>query len=242
MPLPSRPFGHGASNLCGWSTPCTDAAQPATYSASAALPHTSNPRPQARPVTWPLTTGVILGVLLAVLVKPGPAQALQAQPFMLQGYSSTDLFAIQSLSLLSWVFLLLFPRWKLTRHVALVAPLIQAVLYTLVMRHLLLPALQSGANSLGMDFTSLAGIVKAFANKDAVFAGWLHYCAFDPLVGLCIVLDSQRLGIHHLLVVPCILLTMVAGPAGFLLYMVLRTVARPRGQGRSTLRRFLLDE
>lgn len=26
-----------------------------------------------------------------------------------------------------------------------------------------------------------------------VFAGWLHYCVFDPLVGLGEVLDSQKL-------------------------------------------------
>jgi hypothetical protein len=34
--------------------------------------------------------------------------------------------------------------------------------------------------------------------------------------------DAQRLGIHHLLVVPCLVLTFIFGPIGLLLYFVLR--------------------
>ena len=40
------------------------------------------------------------------------------------------------------------------------------------------------------DISHLEGIVALFTNKDAVFAGWLHYCVFDPMVGLGEVLDS----------------------------------------------------
>ena len=76
----------------------------------------------------------------------------------------------------------------------------------------------------GVDFTSLAGIMPGFAVADGAFAGWLHYCAFDPLVGLGIVLDAKRNGVPHLLCMPCLVATCLAGPLGFVSYMVLRTL------------------
>jgi hypothetical protein len=38
--------------------------------------------------------------------------------------------------------------------------------------------------------------------------------------------DARRVGLHHLLVVPCLLLTFFFGPAGLLLYLVLRFAVR----------------
>jgi len=54
---------------------------------------------------------------------------------------------------------------------------------------------------LSADLLSLDGIVTAFRNPDGVLAGWLHYCVFDPLVGLGEVLDSQQNKLPHFLVV-----------------------------------------
>lgn len=61
-----------------------------------------------------------------------------------------------------------------------------------------------------VDFSSLEGIRTMFADADACFAGWLHYCVFDPLIGFGEVLDSRQLKVPHLLVVPCLLMTMLA--------------------------------
>ena len=45
--------------------------------------------------------------------------------------------------------------------------------------------------------------------------------------------DAQRLGIPHLLVVPCLVLTFLFGPVGLLLYGIVRAVRT---------RRVLVDE
>ena len=57
----------------------------------------------------------------------------------------------------------------------------------------------------------------------------MHYLAFDLLIGTWEVRDAQERGIPHVFVVPCLFLTFMFGPAGWLLYLTLRSayVARP---------------
>ena len=74
------------------------------------------------------------------------------------------------------------------------------------------------------SFSSLQGVAALFANPWLLLAGWTHYLAFDLLVGVWEVRDSSARGIPHLMVLPCLLLTFLFGPAGWLLYLVLRRV------------------
>jgi len=53
-------------------------------------------------------------------------------------------------------------------------------------------------------------------------AGWIHYLAFDLMVGLFIVTDAARLGIAHWWLLPALFLTLMFGPAGLLLYFATR--------------------
>ena len=55
-----------------------------------------------------------------------------------------------------------------------------------------------------------------------ILAGWVHYLAFDFFIGCWMVIDAAERGIKHLLVVPCLVLTFMFGPAGLLLYVGLR--------------------
>ena len=73
-------------------------------------------------------------------------------------------------------------------------------------------------------FSSLDGVASLFANRWLLLAGWTHYLAFDLLVGVWEVHDSRERGIPHLLVVPCLALTFMFGPAGWLLYQLIRRV------------------
>jgi hypothetical protein len=73
-------------------------------------------------------------------------------------------------------------------------------------------------------FGSLTGVMELFTNKTAVTAGWIHYLAFDLLTGIWIKKNAQKYGIHHLILLPCLLLTFMLGPIGLLLYLVIRAV------------------
>jgi hypothetical protein len=77
-------------------------------------------------------------------------------------------------------------------------------------------------------FGSLADVSLIFQNPWVLLAGWIHYLAFDLFVGSWEVRDAQRVGIRHLFVVPCLVLTFLFGPIGLLLYFILRAALRRR--------------
>jgi hypothetical protein len=74
-------------------------------------------------------------------------------------------------------------------------------------------------------FGSLADVYALFGNPWLLLAGWVHYLAFDLVVGSWEVRDAQSNGISHLLVIPCLIATFLFGPIGFLLYLLLRIIA-----------------
>jgi len=71
-------------------------------------------------------------------------------------------------------------------------------------------------------FSSIGQVRALFMNDNALTAGWVHYLAFDLFVGTWIVEDSARRGVIPWLVIPCLFLTFMFGPAGYLLYLLLR--------------------
>ena len=57
-------------------------------------------------------------------------------------------------------------------------------------------------------------------------AGWIHYLAFDLFIGAWEVRDARRLGVPHMVVVPCLFFTLMAGPVGLALYFAMRAGTR----------------
>ena len=80
----------------------------------------------------------------------------------------------------------------------------------------------------GTDFGSIAEVRRVFANDTALAAGWLHYLAFDMAVGTWIARDGTARGITPLRLLPCMILTFLFGPAGLLLYALVRLASRRR--------------
>lgn len=128
-----------------------------------------------------------------------------------------QIFSIANLiAMISWIILAVAPRWILTRKIILsgAIPLLLSAAY------LVLVVLFFGAAEGG--FGSLKGVMKLFTNEWAMLAGWIHYLAFDLFVGAWEVKDAQAKGISHWFIVPCLFLTFMLGPIGFLLYSILR--------------------
>ncbi|PZQ17143.1 MAG: DUF4281 domain-containing protein [Ancylobacter novellus] len=71
-------------------------------------------------------------------------------------------------------------------------------------------------------FGSIAEVRALFANDHALAAGWIHYLAFDLIVGTLIARDAARASIPALLVLPALALTFLFGPAGLLVHLVVR--------------------
>ena len=124
------------------------------------------------------------------------------------------------LAMLGWAGLILLPKFPLVVDVAarLVIPALIGVVYLVLM---LGNASQTPADG---GFGSLAEVKALFSVEALLLGGWVHYLAFDLFVGAWEVRDAQRRGVHHLLVIPCLFATFLAGPAGLVLYLLLRTV------------------
>jgi len=131
------------------------------------------------------------------------------------------LFSITNgIALIGWLLLVFAPRWKWTDKLvgSGLIPLLLATVY------LILIVLFFGRAEGG--FGSLAEVGKLFRNEWAVLTGWVHYLAFDLFIGNWELRDSQKLGISHLFVVPCLFFTFMLGPIGLLAYFALSHRAR----------------
>ena len=71
-------------------------------------------------------------------------------------------------------------------------------------------------------FDSLEGVMQLFTYEELVLAGWVHYLAFDIFVGAWEVRTAKKEGIPFVYVLPCLGLTFMFGPIGFLLFTAIR--------------------
>jgi len=80
-------------------------------------------------------------------------------------------------------------------------------------------------------FDSLESVENLFESRWLLLAGWVHYLAFDLLVGAWQLRTARRERIAHQLLLPCLPATFLFGPAGHLLFQLLRAAHRT-GAGR----------
>jgi Domain of unknown function (DUF4281) len=71
----------------------------------------------------------------------------------------------------------------------------------------------------GASFSTLEGVRLLLSSPQALLAGWVHYLAFDLWVGSW---ETEDAALPHWLLLPCLVLTFVAGPVGLLLYHLLK--------------------
>jgi hypothetical protein len=129
------------------------------------------------------------------------------------------LFAIANpVAAVGWVALLASP-WlpALAQRIAgLIVPGVLAIAYAgLVL------AFWSGAAG---GFDTLANVARLFETRELLLAGWLHYLAFDLVVGAWIVRTARAEAIAFWFVVPCLALTFLLGPIGFLAFTLARAL------------------
>lgn len=141
--------------------------------------------------------------------------------------------AVNLLALIAWAALILLPRWP---------ALLAAILYLGV--GLLCLAYAAGLIGVvsglipnpgggGADFSTIAGVRAIFASDAGVTIGWTHYLAFDLFVGLWIARDGDAKNISRLIQAPILFATLMAGPLGLGIWLLLREpVARRQGRFR----------
>jgi Domain of unknown function (DUF4281) len=132
-----------------------------------------------------------------------------------------------TVALIGWVLLIALPRQRWVSE--LVAPRVLPALFAGVYVAILAMFLKGSSGG----FSSLSAVATLFTQPWLLLAGWVHYLAFDLIVGSWEVSDARERGIPYVAVVPCLVLTFMFGPAGWLAYSGVRAAYARRAQDRS---------
>lgn len=132
---------------------------------------------------------------------------------------------IHVVALAGWAMLFLLPRGpRVAAYVLYLCVGLLCLTYTVMF------ASQFGAIISG-DFFSIEGIRDLFASDAGIVIGWTHYLAFDLFIGQWIAKDADHKGFSRFAQVPVLILTLLAGPIGLLVWLFIRerrarTIAR----------------
>ena len=124
------------------------------------------------------------------------------------------------LAMFGWITLLAspwIPRWS-DLIAGLLIPTILSSGYLAIL--LFFPPQHGGG------FASFADITQLFSNPEALMAGWVHFLAFDLFVGAWICRTARKENIKFWMVLPCLPVTFMLGPAGFLLFSTVRGLSK----------------
>jgi hypothetical protein len=123
--------------------------------------------------------------------------------------------AAGTLALAGWLALALIPlRYGAPRYAAITAAVVIAILYA----GLIAAFWTQGEGGFG----SLAEVARLFEHRGLLLAGWVHYLAFDLLVGVWERDEARRIGLQQWLLAPCLVLTFLLGPLGWLVFLAVR--------------------
>ena len=92
--------------------------------------------------------------------------------------------SVNLLALLTWLFIIFLPNMKYTRRIVFGFTIfILSVVYAWMV-----------FSTFKMDdfkeFSTLQGLMTLFQSEQAVLLGWIHYLAFDLMVGICWIIKS----------------------------------------------------
>lgn len=122
------------------------------------------------------------------------------------------------IAMAGWLALLLspwIPIWS-DRIAGLWVPGLLSLGYTVLI--IAFPAQNGGG------FGTFADVRQLFSSPNALMAGWVHFLAFDLIVGAWICRAARRQGVKFWMVAPCLPVTFLFGPAGFLLFTAIRAL------------------
>lgn len=134
-------------------------------------------------------------------------------------------------AMLCWVVLAFAPKRE-----QIVTPLfyagvgLLALSYAVLIVSLLGGMIGGGTGSTGgtPDFTTLAGVQALFDSQGGATIGWIHYLAFDLLVGIWVARNADRHGYLRIVQIPILFFVFMAGPLGLIMYLILRLTCKGR--------------
>ena len=131
-----------------------------------------------------------------------------------------------------WLMLAFAPRSpRILSFIMYAGVLLLCLLYLVLITGFLTGGIDPGGQG-GGSFSSLAGVMKLFDTPGGATLGWVHYLAFDLFAGMWIARDADGKGFGRIVQVPFLFLTLMAGPVGLFLWLIVRE-RRARAQAKA---------
>lgn len=142
------------------------------------------------------------------------------------------LFKLAGFAAPAWALLIFLPTWRGTRWLArsAIVPALLCLLYVIGIVALI------SASGFGFirDFGSAEGVTRLLSQQNIAIVAWIHFLAFDQLVGIFIYRDNMH---HRYVPIPVqsviLFFTFMLGPVGFLTYYLARLIRSGSLAGRS---------
>ena len=123
---------------------------------------------------------------------------------------------VHVVALAGWAMLFFLPRGP-----RVAAYVLYLCVGLLCLAYAVMFASQFGAIATG-DFLSIEGIRLLFQSDSGIVIGWTHYLAFDLFIGQWIAKDADHKEFSRIAQAPILLLTVLAGPIGLLVWLIIR--------------------
>ena len=132
---------------------------------------------------------------------------------------------INSYALLMWLVLAFAPRniggQGMVLNLVFYAGVgFLSLAYALIVVPLMTGMIEGG--SADGSFDSLTGVQALLSSDGGATIGWIHYLAFDLFVGVWIARNADRYNFNRIIQVPILFFTLMLGPLGLTLYLLLR--------------------
>jgi hypothetical protein len=119
-----------------------------------------------------------------------------------------------------WLLLIFVPNSKLNSWLMrfAVVPLFLSVIYCVYI-------IDSFSIADG-GYGSIKQVRALFSHDRLLLAGWVHYLAFDLLIGFSLTREATARQLSRWLVIPCLFLTFMFGPVGFLTFQIIKKIKK----------------
>lgn len=129
------------------------------------------------------------------------------------------------IALLGWLILWFAPRKPLLLSLVMYLGVALLCLIYVICFGLLLTGAVGGGGGAGAFTYDIPGIRSLFDSDAGIVIGWTHYLAFDLFAGLWIARDADNKGFGRIAQFPVLFATLMAGPVGLLIWLILREPA-----------------
>lgn len=136
------------------------------------------------------------------------------------------------IAILGWLILWFAPRKPVLLSLVMYLGVGLLCLIYVICFALLIGGAAEGSSMASFTY-DIPGIRKLFASDAGIVIGWTHYLAFDLFTGLWIARDADNKGFSRVAQVPVLFATLMAGPVGLLIWLILREPAARRKHRRT---------